>query len=53
MKNALVLGSLAAAVIAVVGVTISAEDKPKSQPSEEAIARTRDVVKMLDDMPSF
>ncbi len=50
MKNALVLGSLAAAVIAVVGVTISAEDKPKSQPSEEAIARTRDVVKMLDDI---
>ncbi|MEX0585461.1 MAG: hypothetical protein WD176_02370, partial [Pirellulales bacterium] len=50
MRKALAIGGLAAAVIAVAAVTLPGADKPTAKPDAAAVERTRDTVKLLDNV---
>jgi hypothetical protein len=50
MKHALITGSLAAAALTLFAVTLPGQDKSSAQPDKEAIERTRDTTKMLDEI---
>ena len=45
-----ILGGAAVAALVVAGHTLIAGDKPDTAPSKEAVERTRETVKMIDDL---